>query len=96
MKKRKDNLTDLIEELAKKPVVREGEPKPSNPQVVVNGDNEIITLANKKRSKLPLSIRKKSLELSVEELERIIDYITKKVTQDLTTALRKALKEKGF
>jgi hypothetical protein len=94
--KRKDNLTDVVEDLQKRP-----EPEPlSSDHQVVNNDGSLITLGKQGLIKVISETNGKVIELSIEEFkERVIkpavedamEGVTEKVYQKVLKQARKGL-----
>ena len=70
MLKRKDNLTDVVEQLPKVPVSTPSQP--SNDQQVVNPMGELVTLGHNQAKTDGKAIQGSSLELPVEQIKQAI------------------------
>jgi hypothetical protein len=92
MIKRKDNLTDLAEELPKVEVVEN--PNPPKNQQVVDSEGELITLGNKNKKKKNLSTYGKSFELIERIIKETIEKETDKISNKIKEKIEKAIVEK--
>jgi len=96
MKKRKDNLTDIVEQLPKVEV--NNNPKPAKNQQVMNSDGELVTLGLKSKHRdrntihgnlLELSITKKIEEIVRTETEKVLDKLAKQIVAKIEERLKK-------
>lgn len=96
MLKKKDNLTDFVEELPEAEVVET--PEPQEEQQVVDSEGELITLANKSKKKKNLRIYGKSFEL--KDIERVVKETVReeidKLGDKIVAVVEKKLKNKGL
>ena len=92
MIKKKDNLTDIVEQLPK--VETSDDTNSPKDQQVRDSDGDIITLGNKPQKKYRLVIKGKSFELTESELERIINEGVEKVSDKFADKIIKAVEEK--
>jgi hypothetical protein len=98
MQKKKDNLTDVVEQLPK--VETSDESNSPKDQQVIDSDGDIITLGNKPKKNVRLIIKGKSFELTESELEKMVKTIFEKeldkFADKVMEAFKKKLKDKGF
>lgn len=96
MLKRKDNLTDVVEQLPKNEVVNN--PNPPKNQQVVGVDGEMITLGHKSNKTGRNHIKGKSFEL--RDIERMVKEAVKeevdKLADKIVEKVGRKLKEKGL
>ncbi|HVX90939.1 MAG TPA: hypothetical protein VHC20_04945 [Candidatus Paceibacterota bacterium] len=73
--RRKDNLTDLVEDLRDRPV---GEISSDGKWEVVGNNGETITLEVKSGKRVRIVLKGRTLEVSAEQLDRMIQSAVQK------------------
>lgn len=98
MKRRKDNLTDLVERLPQA-ATSEVSNQSSNQQVM-NGDGELVTLGQKPEKRRHSDTYGKVNELQKKEIQDLVRTAVEKEIDRAATKIvdkvEKMLKEKGF
>ena len=98
MKKRKDNLTDFIENLTASEIIPDAQS--TRNQVVQDPNGNLITLGLKIKSKGSSSSNNKYLELSMKEFREMVKSELEKQIDDVSSVIAKKvikkLKSKGM
>jgi hypothetical protein len=98
MFKRKDNLTDLVEQIPKVEV--SGESKPSKNQQVVDKDGDVVTLAGKPSKTKQQGTNDRLFELSEKDIKHIvctaIEQTTDAIVEQATARVIAKLKDRGL
>jgi hypothetical protein len=91
MVKKKDNLTDVVEQLP--PSIPANTPPPPKNQVVVGNDGELVTLGHKPRKSGNDRIKGNSFELS-EKIQRMVKEAVEEEMKGFKVRLLKELERK--
>jgi len=94
--RRKDNLTDVVEQLPQSATT--SDPKTPKDQVVVGVNGELVTLGKKPAKTKYIQIHGKSFELSKVEkmIQEVVKEQMKELPQMILDELERKLKEEGF
>jgi hypothetical protein len=92
MRKRKDNLTDLVEHLSD--AASTDNPDDGKNQQVVDADGQIVTLSLKKGKWRVSPTNKKVLELPVKDLERLLEKTVKLTVEEFEKRILEKIEER--